>query len=318
MPPYVPYIGLSRSQNIRLGRGPGNSLATEFNSGDTPTVPQTGALSTLFYADLGNSWVRKDLQHHSTLGAIDSVGSASNTTYTDLFKVDGLALTPSGSNMTVAVAAGNIQSRFYGSRLPVAAQTVTLANAPAFGGQTNYLYVNPAGMVNVYAGNTDAAAPTYEVWTVSVTGSVGASGTIGFQFQWNGITFTGSASFTTSSMTAATLATAIGAATGGPGQGGSTFAQLAAAPTGSGGPLPGTPAVITFTGAAEGPVVPSFFDVSAIGGTGVVSVTRTVGTGAATTIPSGNALVLGGYYVPAGTTNAAAATATGANLLLTA
>lgn len=306
MPPYVPYVGLSRSQSLRIGRGPGNKLVTQMNMGDIPTNPQSGWLNSLFYADLGDPNVRRDLQHHSTLGALDSVGTSSTTVYSDLFRADGLTLTPSGSNMTVAVAAGTLKSRFYGSILSVAAQTVTLNAAPALGNRLDYIVVNPAGVVSVISGPADSVAPTYEVW--SVTAGAASAGSFQVQFQYNGFLFT-SAAIAYNALGSA-VATAIQNATGGPGS--ATFANLVGGTggiTGGGTALPGGPATVTFSAGVEGPVIPLAVDNQALtGGTGAVTRT-TVGVGSQSPFPSGNVLVLGAFVVAAGNANAAAASA---------
>lgn len=304
MPPFLPLVGLSRSQDVRIGRGPGNTVVSQMNMGDEATNPQKGGIFSTFYADLGQAHVRKDLQRHAAIGAFETVGVASNTVYSDLFSVDsGFALTPSASNLTVAVGAGHIASRFYGTKLAVSGATVTLT-APSFGGQMNYIYVGPNGSIGVWAGVPDLAAPTYEAW--SFTAGAATLGTFTVQFLWNGFIFTTAG--IAYNATGAAVATAITGATGGPNN--ATFGDTSAGTvTGGGTALPTGPATAVFSAGAEGPVVPLFVDSSGLTG-GTAALTRTtVGVGAQSPFPSGNALVLGGYYVPAGTTAASAATA---------
>ena len=74
MPPYLPLVSVSRSQNIRLGQGPGNAVPTMTLDNPYP-----------FYADLGVSEVRRDLQHHVAVGAILVVGAISLTVSSDYY-----------------------------------------------------------------------------------------------------------------------------------------------------------------------------------------------------------------------------------------
>lgn len=306
MPPYLPLLSLNRSQSTRIGKGPGNAVPNEFNMGDIPTNPDNGALFCLFYADLGQGNIRRDLQRHDAIGGVETIGAASLQTYSDLYISSGLALTPSGSNYTIAVGAGSIRSRFYGSLLPVAAQTVTLPSPPTVGGRADYVVVNNAGVASVVSGNADPVAPTYEVWTLTSTAT---GGTFGIQFQYNGFLFT--ATGIAYNVVNAALLTALTGATGGPGTqtfgnmtGGATIAVI------GGGPLPAT-TTVTFQGLAEGPIVP-VLDTSALTG-GTMTVTRTTpGVGAQTPVPAGTVAVLGAYYSISSTANAAAATSLGA------
>ncbi len=293
MPPYIPLLSISRSQSIRIGRGPGNSVVNELNLGDIATNPHTGALISLFYADLGNPNVRKDYQHHAAMGAVESIGNASLTTSSDLFRVSGLAVT-AGTGFGINVAAGLIQSRFYGGQLATALQTVTPA-PPSTSDRTDLVVLNNAGVASVVAG-VAGGVPTYEVDSV-VTSGVPTGGTFTLQFTYDGNTYTTAPIAFNAS--AAAVASALAAATGGP--------ALPGTLTGSGGPLP-TAVTITASGAFEGPITGQIGNGAGLtGGTApAVAFTRTTqGTGGspAPTFPAGNTMTLAEVFIPSTATS---------------
>ena len=316
MPPFLPVQSISRSQRIRLGRGPGSSVPHELNSGDTPYSLKSNSLIGPFYADLGNSWVRKDFQHHATLGALVTMGVPSMTVYTDLFSVgSGFALS-AGSGWVVNVAAGTIQSRFTGWQIPVAATTVVVPGAPTYGTRTDVVYVTDNGTVQLVAGPSDPVAPTYNVLSVASSAALSAA-SFKLGFSYNGFWFVTGA--LTQATTGSALATAILAATGGP-----TGAALSAyAPGGSAtgaGAAFSTGAVtqtVTFGGGLEGAVSnPELLTESATGGTLTVA-EPTVGVGNVQDFAVGSNLIIGLINTPAGATSISNSTLGGTAWMLT-
>lgn len=156
MPPYLPVLGLSRSQNIRLGRGPGNKLVRQFGTYGTS---QLGSAPVPFYADLGDPLVRQDLSHHTTLGAIIAVGPLTNNS-SDWDVVTGGTVTP-GTGLSVNVAAGTLVQRSTGNRVNFPGAT-NLATAAPGGAGTDWTYL--IVVTDVANGVTSAvagvAAPT--------------------------------------------------------------------------------------------------------------------------------------------------------------
>lgn len=299
MPPFLPVMSLSRSQSTRLGRGPGSQLVPELNSGDTPTNVETGGLIGPFYADLGNPLTRRDFQHHATLGALVTMGVPSNTVYTDLFAQSGLVVS-AGSGFALNVAAGVLQSRFSGAQLVVPATVLTPAAPPAFGNRDDLVVVNSSGVVSIITGQADVVAPVYEVDTLTSTGGA-TGGTVNIAFNYNGIWF--QATGITFSATAAAVATAMLAATGGPNN--ETLAQFApgATITGSGGALGTAPVVLTTGGGLEGPITNLQVTNLLTGGTPVVTFVRTTpGVGASSPSINGSYLILASVNVPTGAT----------------
>lgn len=307
MPPFVPYLSVSRSQSVRLGRGPGNQNVAELNSGDTPTNPQTGALIGPFYADLGNNLVRRDVQRHQAIGALVSVGNVSNTVYTDLFAPSGLVVT-AGTGFALNVSAGVIQSRYSGAQLAVPATTLTPLAPPLFGNRDDIVVVGPNGAVSLVAGQADLVAPTYEVDALTATGGA-TGGTINIGFNYNGYWF--QATGIGFAATAAAVGTAMLGATGGPNN--ETLAQFApgATVTGAGGPLGTAPVTLTAGGGLEGPITNLQATNLLTGGTPVVTFTRTTpGVGASSPSNNGSYLILASVNVPAGAGSSAAYTIT--------
>lgn len=291
MPPFLPTFSISRSQSVRLGRGPGNQNVPELNSGDIAVNPQTGALIGPQYVDLGNAYTRRDYQHHQAVGAIIDVGSTSNTVYSDLFGT-GFAVT-NGAGFVLNVAAGVIQSRYSGAQIAVPATTVTTPGAPLFGTRNDLVIVNNAGVVSLLAGPQDLVAPTYDVVTVASSAAI-TGGNFKVGFTYNGYFF--STASLSNAATGASLATAILAATGGPNNAAlSAYAPSAAtALTGTGTLLSGgaTSLVVTAAGGLEGPLANvTLLNNTTTGGT--LSLTHTTsGVGAQGFGPNGSYLIL--------------------------
>jgi hypothetical protein len=201
------------------------------NMGDLAINPQNGSLNVLFYANLGDGNVRKDYQHHATLGAVDSVGTLSNTVASDLFAANGQYVVSNGTGLSVNVTAGTLQGRTFGGAIDTAAVT-NLALAPNVSGlsRVDAVAISNAGKIFVVTG-TPAVAQAFEVDTVATTG-VPTGGTFTISFVYQGQTFTTvPIAF---NATAATVATAVQGA-----------AKLPGTYTGSGGPL--TTATVTLT-----------------------------------------------------------------------
>jgi hypothetical protein len=264
MASYLQLIAISRSQRIRIGRGAGNSLVSEINMGDLPVHPQSGNLAYAFYFNINDPWSKKDYQHHSALGALDSIG-LDTTHSSDLFAPSGLVAS-AGTGLTVATTAGVLQSRIFGGKLNVPAYT-TLAVAPNTSGspRVDTLLINPNGSYEVVTG---VPAPTnvYEVDTLTPSGTI-SGGTFTLTFSYNNGQATNT--FTTASLaynaTAATVATAV-----------VTAGNLPGTLTGTGGTF-ATPAaiVLTASGALTGPITGLKLNSSLTGTTPAVAVTRT-------------------------------------------
>ena len=314
MPPYQPVFSISRSQAVRIGLGPGNTTVSELNSGDLPTNPQTGALITPTYIDLGNPLARRDYQHHNAIGALvdfpiwSTVAASASplTSYTDLFGT-GFAVT-NGSGFALNIAAGVIQSRYSGAQIAIpASTTLTTPGAPVYGTRTDLVVVNNAGVVSVIPGPTDSAAPVYDVITLSSSAAI-TGGAFYIGFTYNGFWFkTASLS---NALVGSTLASAILAATGGPFNAALSAWQpsAATAEVGGGASALSTGAVsltATAAGGLEGPLQNvQLLNNTATGGTLTLTHT-TSGTGVTGPKPNGNFLILA-----AANTAVAAASAT--------
>lgn len=294
MPPFVPVVSIDRSQSVRLGRGFGNRVPNEFDMGDLATNDQDGKLFHAFYADLGQGHVRKDLQRHSAVGAIWNLGSAAAGKFSDLFATYGVAAS-AGTNFGINVSAGVIQSRIFGGQLLVAAQTVTPV-APSPFDRFDLVSCQSNGNVVVYQGGPAQAAPTYEVDSVSITGAT--AGTITLSFHYNGFLYT--TATIAYNATAAAVASAVLAATGGP-------ALPSGSLTGTGGPLSTAAVTLTASGALEGPITGQ--TVSAVSGlTGATATAfnqTTAGVGAAWPTFNGNDMPVALVFVPATATSSA-------------
>lgn len=333
MPPHLPLLGISRSQSLRIGRGPGSTVVPPFNMGDIVTNPATGGLYSLFYADLGNPQVRRDIQHHSAEGALETVaGAASLSVWSDLYRLSttglvvsaGTTWTLSVTPMTTSLAAPLIASRFYG---PTASLPVTQPDGSALGAGTNLVllslapanatydrydqvYVTSAGRLGILTGGTASAVAVNNAFTLTAVGSP-AAGTFKIAFVYNGYPYqTAAIAF---GATGAAVATAMIAAGGGVGN---PPTIPAGGFTGSGTTLPAT-TTITSGAPLGGPVTGlAITDNTMTVNTTYTLATTVVGTGGAQPpIPGGANLPLANVYVPAGAANAAACTFT--NIVLT-
>ena len=147
---------------------------------------------------------------------------------------------------------------------------------------------------------------------LSVTATGATAGNFKLSFLYNGFLYTtGNIAF---NATGANIATAILAATGGPNNAALSTVLPAASITGGGTALPGGPATVTASGAAEGRIQPKLVNnVGLTGGSAVVTET-TQGSGATTPYPSGNTLTLATVYIPSTATSSANYTITAASL----
>lgn len=252
---------------------------------------------TAYYANLGSGVTRRDIQHHTSIGALIPVGAATNSVWSDVFKVSGLAVT-AGTGFAVNVAAGVIQSRFYGAtaQLAASAQVVT-PGAPSAFDRTDQVIISSAGVVSVVPGRAATATAIYEVDSV-VTSGVPTGGTFALSFMYAGFTYTTAGIAFNAS--AATVATAVLAATGGP-------ALPATSIAGTGGALP-TAVTLTTSGALQGPITNQVFNGNLLtGGTapsGTFTAT-TAGVGATAPQPNGGFLPLAHVYIPSTATTSA-------------
>lgn len=297
MAPFLPLVSLNRSQNVRIGHGPN---AKPPSIGASAGNPQTGAIPHLFYADLSDGNVRKDIQHHTTLGAVLAMGTPSNTVWSDLFQVSGLGVS-AGTGYALTVASGVFQSRFYQAKQTVgSAQTVTPAAPTATSARTDLVVIDAAGVASIVQGAPAGASAVYEVDTVAITGTPTA-GTFTLSFTYDGFNYTTAA--IAYNATASAVASAVLAATGGP-------ALPAGTLTGSGGPLPAT-VTLTASGALEGPITNQAINISGLtGATGGTFGQTTAGTGVGLTGLGGGVLPLASVFIPSGASSAAGYTIT--------
>jgi hypothetical protein len=289
MPPYLPLVSLTKNQQVRLGRGVGSSVPTKLASGITAD-PQTGRIFYAFYADLGNGQVRRDLQHHTTLGSVLPVGPLTNAHNSDLFSSNASAVS-AGTGLTVNVASQTITSRLFGNTIVAPAQTVAL---PPLAGDAYYtVYVDGSGKVGAGAGTpAPFAGPTPEVDSVTITGTP-TGGTFTLSFTYNGFHYTTANIAYNAAATA--VATAVSGATstnGGP--------ALEGAFTGAGGALPGAAVTLTAGAGIEGPLASLTAASALTGGTPAITYLQVV-PGAGATLPSfgGAVLPLAEVFVPA-------------------
>jgi hypothetical protein len=238
MPPYAPLVSLNRSQNVRIGRGLGNSVPNEFDMGDETFNPQNDRLFHAFYADLGQGAVRRDIQRHTSLGSIYPVSGLTSSKWSDLYSSVSSPVS-AGTGLTVNVSALTLTSRLFATSLAVAATTGL--SIPVLGGNAYYLvYVDGNGVVGAGPG---AQAPSTgsiaEVDSVATTGTP-TGGTFTLSFVYNGFNYT-TATIAYNAIATA-VASAVSAATstnGGPALPGSF--------TGTAGPLP---TAVTLTASA--------------------------------------------------------------------
>lgn len=159
MAPFLPVLALSRSQNIRIGRSPNAVKVPELALGDAAgTNPQSGALAVPAYVDLGDSWSRRDLQHHMAIGALLTVGSISDTVTSDLFATAEPTVTAGTGALTVTIGDFTLESRTYGNTLAVTGKTLTLTPNTSSDARIDRVVVDEAGNLSVIEG-TPAATP---------------------------------------------------------------------------------------------------------------------------------------------------------------
>lgn len=286
MAPFLPILSLNGQQQVRLGRGPGAAVPQSLNLGDTLTKAQSGKLLYLYYANLATPEVRRDIQRHSAIGALIPMGAPSLTVWNDLF-TSGLAVT-GGSGFTLNVAAGTVQSRFFGGQLSVSSITGLAVNAPSVTDRVDTVVIDALGVVSVVAGVPAAATAVYEVDSVSASSG---SATLVLTFTYNGFNYT--TGTISAAATASAVASAVEAATGGP--------ALPTTLTGTGGPL-GTGAVtLTASGALEGPITNQRVKTVS---TGTATFTQTTaGSGASPVAFSGGLLPIAQVYIPSTATS---------------
>jgi hypothetical protein len=323
VPPHLPLIGVSRSQSLRIGRGPGSAVVPPFNMGDTATNPDTGGLYSLFYADMGNAQVRRDIQHHAAEGAIETVaGAASLSVWSDLYRLSttglvvaaGTTYTLSVTPQTTSLAAPQIASRFYGL---TATLPVTQPDGTALGAGTNLtklalatpgvtsgindrydqVFVTPMGNLGLLTGGS--GTPTVNAaFTLTAVGTP-AAGTFKIAFNYNGYPYvTASIAF---GATGAAVATAMGIATGGP-------LLPTAAFTGSGTTLPATTTITTANVLGGSFSNVAITENAMTASTGYTVAQTIAGSGPAPFIPGGTNLPLANIFVPGAAANAAACT----------
>jgi len=294
IPPYLQYLSVNRSQNVRLGAGAGGHVPNEFDMGDTLTFPATGKLYHTFYADLNRGDIRRDIQRHSAIGALQSLGLGTAGKWSDLYSQQGGLAVTAGSGYGLNVSAGTITSRTFGGELAVPAVTGLTPALPSTYDRTDLVTVGSEGKVNIFQGSA-ATAITYEVDSVAITGTP-TGGTFTLSFTFNGFNYTTAAIAYNAS--AATVATAVLAATGGP----ALYGTL----TGTGGALPGAAVTLTASGALEGPITNQYINTSNLtGGTSVAGTFTSTTAGVGGTPPQfgGNDLPLAFVYIPATATS---------------
>jgi hypothetical protein len=294
MAPFLPVVSINGQQQVRLGRGPGNAVPRSLNLGDTAITPQAGNLTCAFYANLGQAEVRRDLQRHSAIGSIISVGNLTLSLWSDLFAASGLVVS-AGSGFGLNISAGILQSRLFGGQAAVAAVNGLTPVAPSAFDRTDLVVISNNGVISVVQGPVATGAATYEVDSV-VTSGTPTGGTFTLGFTYNGFNYTtGTIAYNAS---AATVASAILAATGGP-------ALPSGTVTGSGGALP-TAVTLTASGALEGPITNQRVVANALTGGANPSVAYTVTTpGVGATLPNfaGASLPLATVFIPSTATS---------------
>lgn len=142
MPQYLPIRAFNRSQQVRIGKQKVLPNATTFVDIDDPVS-------------------RKELGHHSTLGAVFVVGplSASNA---DVVVQSGASTDEGAANndMVVRTYAGTIRNRQTGATVSVPQTDTTIAAADGTNPRNDVIQVNTTtGAVTKVTG-TPAAAPT--------------------------------------------------------------------------------------------------------------------------------------------------------------
>ena len=325
MPPYLPIVSLNRSQNIRIGRGPGNVVPGVI-------AAEQGRTPCAFYADLGQAEVRRDYQRHSAVGAVQDIGNTSMGVFSDWYLKSATGLIPSaGTGFTISVTPQTtsnlppfIQSRTFGTTIPVTQPDgtalgagtnlaqLTIATPDATYDRWDLLYVDQNGRLQLRTGPLGTAI-VQNVFTITPVGTP-AAGTFLLSFTWNGNWYTTAGIAYNGS--GATIATAMIAATRALNYPAGVTASAAAAPaipalgfTGAGADVSAGAATITSANFVSGPVTNQAITSypSGTASTGYTFATTTVGSGGALPQPLGGTILpLAHIYVPHAAANAAA------------
>lgn len=326
MPPYVPVVSVNHSQNVRLGRGPGNAVPGVLAGEQSSRTP------CAFYADLGRSEVRRDFQRHSAVGAIVEVGAPSSGVFSDWFLKSATGLVPAaGTGFTLSVTpqttsllAPVIQSRTFGTMLSVTQPDgtalgagtnlaqLTIAKPDATYDRWDLLYVDQAGRLQLRTGPIGSTIVN-NVFTITPVGTP-AAGNFKLSFTWHGNWYT--TANIAYNASGATIATAMIAATRALNYPAGVTASAAAAPaipalgfTGSGADVSAGAATITSANFVSGPISNQIISdyPSGTASTGYTFATTTTGSGGADPQPLGGTMLpLAHIYVPHAAANAAA------------
>lgn len=134
---YLPVRALTRSQAVRIAK---QKLST----------------STTTYVNIEDGTTKKDLVHHSAIGALQVVGplTASNEDW-----VVNTGATTTVSLLKITVAAGEIKQRSTGTYVAVAGGETTLSAASETQDRTDLIWVDHTGTVGHTSG-TPAAKGT--------------------------------------------------------------------------------------------------------------------------------------------------------------
>lgn len=282
---YLPVVSLNRSQSVRLGRGVGSSVPAPLPQGDLAINPQTGALNTLFYANLNDPLVRRDLSHHTTLGSVLAAGGLTTSATSDLFARSAPTVS-AGTGLTVNVTAFELVGRTFGGVITVPAQSnLPVAANTSGSSRTDAVIVNNAGVVSVVTGAPNEAGVS-EVDTVTVTGTP-TGGSFTLSGTYDGVPFVTAA--IPYNATAQAVADAV--------EGAANFPNKI---TAAGGALPGAAVTLTTPGITLSGLSATG---SFTGGTtpGVTFVQTTAGVVPAPTI-GGNSQVIATFTVANGAT----------------
>lgn len=290
---YLPVVSLNRGQQVRLGNAFPDQLGRTKQTGNDGT--------RVFHAthvSLAQGNARRDLQRHSAIGSYEVVGAVTSK-WSDLFAPSGGTVS-AGSGNSVNVSAFSLQSRLFPDQFPLSVAAVTNLATPSFASNDVYylIKVDEYGNVTAVPGSQSTGAPTYEVDTVTITGTP-TGGTFTLSFTYNGFNYvTAGIAYNAA---ASAVASAVLAATG---VGSTTAPALPTSTlTGSGGALPGAAVTLTASGALEGPITNQSINISGLtGGTpGGSFVSTTAGSGNATLPPfDGSSLPLASVFVAAG------------------
>lgn len=186
MAPFLQVVGVSRSQNVRIGK----QVLTQWYGGDIPGVNlQTGTFAVPIYVDLGDGPTKRDLQHHSTLGSYVDI-ALSPTTTSDLFW-SGTAPTVGVVGQVVTIGTGgNLKSRTFSvdttnSALSTvkanlsAGATITLpSNSGGAGTRVDAIVSNALGVFSLILGTPGGAAAVVPAGYILVTAPSTTTGNV--------------------------------------------------------------------------------------------------------------------------------------------